>query len=239
IDPSAVRVHGVSQDDHGGWTYQTVLASAAAPLAVAAVSEETSEVAWVPVTEVDQLELHPGFASQWPSLQSALAPLTVVVDAANVMGSRPDGWWRDRAAAASRLCDEIAGLALDGVTSLPESVPGAVIERWYPRFVIVLEGAAAAGVARDGGSGARAEAANSADAADSADAEGTSSRAAQDATVRLVRATGSGDEEIVRQAALAVGAGSTVVVTADRELRARCEACGASVTGPRWLLGLL
>ncbi|HEX9033028.1 MAG TPA: NUDIX domain-containing protein, partial [Streptosporangiaceae bacterium] len=47
IDPSAVRVHGVSQDDHGGWTYQTVLASAAAPLAVAAVSEETSEVAWV------------------------------------------------------------------------------------------------------------------------------------------------------------------------------------------------
>jgi predicted RNA-binding protein with PIN domain len=27
----------------------------------------------------------------------------VVVDAANVVGSRPDGWWRDRAGAAGRL----------------------------------------------------------------------------------------------------------------------------------------
>ncbi len=37
------------------------------------------------------------------------APMTVLlVDAANVVGSRPDGWWRDRAGAASRL---LAGLA--------------------------------------------------------------------------------------------------------------------------------
>lgn len=27
----------------------------------------------------------------------------LVVDAANVVGSRPDGWWRDRAGAAGRL----------------------------------------------------------------------------------------------------------------------------------------
>lgn len=27
----------------------------------------------------------------------------IVVDAANVVGSRPDGWWRDRAGAARRL----------------------------------------------------------------------------------------------------------------------------------------
>jgi len=26
--------------------------------------------------------------------------VTIVVDVANVMGSRPDGWWRDRAAPA-------------------------------------------------------------------------------------------------------------------------------------------
>ena len=29
----------------------------------------------------------------------------VVVDGNNVMGSRPDGWWRDRAAAARRLVE--------------------------------------------------------------------------------------------------------------------------------------
>lgn len=36
---------------------------------------------------------------------------TVFVDGNNVMGSRPDGWWRDRAEAAGRLVLEIAPLA--------------------------------------------------------------------------------------------------------------------------------
>ena len=37
----------------------------------------------------------------------------VFVDGNNVMGSRPDGWWRDRAGAARRLVAEIIPLALD------------------------------------------------------------------------------------------------------------------------------
>ena len=36
----------------------------------------------------------------------------VFVDGNNVMGSRPDGWWRDRAEAARRLVAEIIPLAL-------------------------------------------------------------------------------------------------------------------------------
>ena len=36
----------------------------------------------------------------------------VFVDGNNVMGSRPDGWWRDRAEAARRLVAEITPLAL-------------------------------------------------------------------------------------------------------------------------------
>jgi predicted RNA-binding protein with PIN domain len=32
----------------------------------------------------------------------------IVVDAANVIGSRPDGWWRDRAGAARRLLSRLA-----------------------------------------------------------------------------------------------------------------------------------
>ena len=35
----------------------------------------------------------------------------VFVDGNNVMGSRPDGWWRNRAEAAQRLVAEIAPLA--------------------------------------------------------------------------------------------------------------------------------
>ena len=36
----------------------------------------------------------------------------VVVDGNNVMGSRPDGWWKDRAGAMQRLADQIAGWAV-------------------------------------------------------------------------------------------------------------------------------
>ncbi len=37
----------------------------------------------------------------------------LVVDAANVVGSRPDGWWRDRHGATLRLRDALAPLAGD------------------------------------------------------------------------------------------------------------------------------
>jgi 8-oxo-dGTP diphosphatase len=222
IDPRPIRVHGVLTDDHGGWTYQTVLASAAAPLAAAPISEETREVAWVPVAKVDRLPLHPGFADQWPALRAALTPLTIIVDAANVMGSRPDGWWRDRAGAAQRLADEVERLALAGVASLPESVLVPALERWFPRFVVVLEGAAVVA------------------ARDRDRARGRSAgqpTALAEPQVRIVTAAGSGDDEIARLAADV--AGPRLVVTADRELRARCETAGAFLAGPRWLLGLL
>jgi hypothetical protein len=34
----------------------------------------------------------------------------LLVDAANVVGSRPDGWWRDRAGATVRLLERLADL---------------------------------------------------------------------------------------------------------------------------------
>lgn len=63
----------------------------------------------------------------------------VVVDAANVVGSVPDGWWRDRRGAATRLRDAIAGLAAGGIGA-------AGVPEWARRppldVVLVVEGAA-------------------------------------------------------------------------------------------------
>jgi hypothetical protein len=45
--------------------------------------------------------------------------VVLLVDIANVMGSRPDGWWRDRAAAATRLLTSLEPMNGAEVT-LPE-----------------------------------------------------------------------------------------------------------------------
>jgi hypothetical protein len=171
--------------------------------------------------------------------------VTIVVDVANVMGSRPDGWWRDRAGAAVRLHAQIARLAASGGAILPppgndEDAP----EEDTPAFVLVLEGAARAAVSRlpaaDPGQtdAARTDAART-DAArtDAARTDAARTDAPRPGEVRVVEASGSGDDAIV--AVVRELPGRRVVVTADRELRARCVAAGAEILGPGWLLGLL
>jgi 8-oxo-dGTP diphosphatase len=135
--------------------------------------------------------------------------VTIVVDVANVMGSRPDGWWRDRAGAAVRLHGQLARLAAAGIvpraaTGTEPGEPGEPEE-----FVMVLEGAAKAAAAR----------------------------LSDEPNVRVVQAPGSGDDAIV--AVVRELGGRCSVVTADRGLRDRCAAAGAKVLGPGWLLALL
>lgn len=45
------------------------------------------------------------------------------IDAANVIGSVPDGWWRDREAATRRLIDAIREWATDDVTIVLDAGP--------------------------------------------------------------------------------------------------------------------
>ncbi len=108
----------------------------------------------------------------------------LIVDAANVMGSTPDGWWRDRSAAAERLRDRLA--------TLPDD----------PEIIMVVEGKAK-------------------------DIKPIS-------RVRVHRAPGSGDDAIVELVRASTDRQVTVV-TADRGLRERVKALGASVQGPRSL----
>lgn len=48
-----------------------------------------------------------------------MTPPLLVVDAANVVGSVPDGWWRDRAGAAARLRDSLVPVASSGLPGFP------------------------------------------------------------------------------------------------------------------------
>jgi hypothetical protein len=70
--------------------------------------------------------------------ESSDVPVIAVVDVANVMGSRPDGWWKDRAGAATKL---LAGMPrLVGQAAPAPDRGGVVIEQ----IVAVVEGAAKA-----------------------------------------------------------------------------------------------
>jgi 8-oxo-dGTP diphosphatase len=132
------------------------------------------------------------------------APATIIVDGANVVGARADGWWRDRPGAAARLRDDLAALAGRGTELLPAGMTGSP-GRAYPEIVLVVEGAARATAGPAG-----------------------------ESRLRVVAAPGSGDDTIARLAAEIPG--PRLVVTADRELRRRSTAAGASVIGPYWLL---
>ncbi|MCF2530178.1 NTP pyrophosphohydrolase [Yinghuangia soli] len=64
----------------------------------------------------------------------------LVVDAANVVGSVPDGWWRDRLGAATRLRDALVRYASDGLAASAGTPAWATEGPLH--IVLVVEGAA-------------------------------------------------------------------------------------------------
>jgi ADP-ribose pyrophosphatase YjhB (NUDIX family) len=213
ISPAAVRPTGLLVDDHGGWSYSTVVGELRGPVDPRPTGGESEDVRWVDTDAVPALPLHPGFGAAWPRLRSAPQPLVLVVDAANVVGARGggDGWWRDRAGATRRLLAALAPLAA-GLSpgALPPGVGAGPLDLVLPRVMVVVEGAARAVL--DG------------------DPRGP---------VEVVAAPGSGDDTLVEVAGEAAKRATTVVITADRGLRARLDGVGARAVGPSWLIGLV
>ncbi len=221
----AVRADLRTAGDAATWTYTTVVADTDAPQETTA-NRESLELSWVPERDVAGMPLHHAFAEAWPALRTR--PLRLIVDMANLVGSRPDGWWRDRAGATERMLDALE-------TGLPRTVP-------------LGRGGAA------GGGGAGADAGAGADGTGGLDVdeprgvfgwttqvmavvEGKGRAAAERGTIDVVRAPGSGDDTIA-EAAWGVWDGPVAVVTADRGLRARLPG-GAVVLTPRRVLGWL
>ena len=196
IDPGLVGIRGSVVDDLGGdpsgWSYTTVVADVAEPLGTV-LDRESDALQWVPESAVADLTLHPGFRASWPVLQAR--PVRLVVDVANVVGTVPDGWWRDRAGASTRVLTGLAA-ALPRTADLGGPAGGPGGGRCFTRLtgaVAVLEGAA-----------------RTAD-----DVTG----------LTVVRATGSGDDAVVAAAGEVAATGAEpVVVSADRGLLARLPA---------------
>lgn len=134
--------------------------------------------------------------------------MVLVVDAANVVGSVPDGWWRDRAGAAERLLTglvELTGRAVPG----PD---GTEIE--LVTVTAVLEGAARSAAGGDDHAGLTV-----------VRAPGSGDDAILESVVGLCAGSAG---------AAPVPPERVLVVTADRGLRDRLPA-GVATTGPGWL----
>lgn len=216
VPGEALRLRFGSVLDLGWWSYTTIVADVAELFTPVVGDAESLELRWVPVDEVDTLPLHPGFAQRWPSLRTDLATRhRLIVDAANVVGSRPDGWWRDRAGATDRLVRELAVALARG---LPASLLGAPHDTWWPEVTVVVEGQARAM---------------------GADLPGIRIvRAPRDGDATVVSEVAE-DVAAGIAAETAAASGSVTVVTADRGLRERVGALGARVVSPGRLLDVL
>lgn len=217
IDPGAVVPLGWRVDDHGGWSYTTVVGNPRQAVAPRAANPESTEVRWWAIDDVGTLPLHHGLAASWPQLQRPPRRLAIVVDAANVVGARPDGWWHDRLGAARRLRSRIGRLTRCGIfaASLPRNVSVGGLTGLLPSVVLVVEGEARRL------------------------AEEPAGPSWWDAAVAVRPAERDGDTTVAGEAASWQQAGAqAVVVTADRGLRERLVP-GLHVEGPSWLLDLV
>nr|WP_307873877.1 MULTISPECIES: hypothetical protein [unclassified Frankia] len=154
-----------------------------------------------------------------------------------MVGSRPDGWWRDRPGAAARLHARILRLLTyaeppaEPSTGPPAGPAGTTEDGGSlgpPEWVVlVLEGAARAGVEPG-----TVLAVTQSGLAENADRPSDSAR-----SLTVVHAPGSGDDAIVAAALAATP--PVLVFTSDRALRARVTANGAQVHGAGSLWALL
>lgn len=81
VDQLCVRTTVVTSEIAGSggvsWTYTTVVADTAEPLATVP-NGESSELRWVQEDQVTALPLHPGFAASWAGLRTVIAAIPLM-----------------------------------------------------------------------------------------------------------------------------------------------------------------
>ncbi|WP_243743580.1 NUDIX hydrolase [Brevibacterium luteolum] len=72
LDGSGIKILDTHVVDKGGWSYTTVIAEATEHLEAFIADIESLDLRWVPLDEVADYPLHPGFAAAWPRLRTVL-----------------------------------------------------------------------------------------------------------------------------------------------------------------------
>jgi len=75
IKPEHVEVLELFSDNHIDWRYDTVIAKAHGDLQTSAWNQETHDIGWFEISEVEKLDLHPSFAKTWPQLKALVIEL--------------------------------------------------------------------------------------------------------------------------------------------------------------------
>ncbi|MGO1545076.1 MAG: NUDIX domain-containing protein [Gulosibacter sp.] len=195
------------------WSYTTLVVETTRMFEAEITDDESAGLAWVVPKELRRLKLHPGFAQAWPAIEPMLGyrPL-IIVDVANLVGTTPDGWWKDPAAATERLIQSLQPLCEDGV---PASLFEMDAHVSWPAVTCILEGKQRDALIGLGGLARHLEA---------------------------IPAEASGDDaivDLVRETRAAHPAMPVLVATSDQALQRRVQDYGATTIGARAFLELL
>lgn len=233
IDPTWVRPLGAWITDHDGWAYATIMAEPVGQMRLSSANPESLDMRWWEDELIGQMALHSGFALSWAVLAPRPSPMTIVVDAANMMGARPDGSWTDRLAGARRLRDGLRDTVRLGISARDALAPVTPLHLIFPRVVLVVDGDAAPlaleiPIDEPGPKPAFRP---------SFTIQGPRVAPWWERSVEVVAApghgAGSGDAEVLAQAQLALAAGEhLVVVSADHELQNMTSAPGDQPSAP-------
>ena len=171
VRPGTVRPRAIFTDDHGGWSYTTVLAQAPGPFEVKSDYDETEDVEWVDPVKVTQLSLHPASPStgtccarRCSRSRSSSTVRTSSVPARTAGGRTAPGRhpgcarsWSRWLRPGWRRCRETqapapatAAATGDGAELSATGRAAALRMTWLPEIVLVVEGAARPAAAEDG-----------------------------------------------------------------------------------------
>jgi 8-oxo-dGTP diphosphatase len=143
IDPTWVRPLGAWITDHDGWAYATIMAEPVGQMRLSSANPESLDMRWWQDELIGEMALHSGFAQSWAVLAPLPSPMTIVVDAAAVMGARPDGAATDRLAGARALRDALRDTVRLGISARDPLAPTTPLHLIFPRIVLVVAGEAA------------------------------------------------------------------------------------------------